>query len=48
MGLAYTREARSEGPDYLDRKTVCALAGVGVSSGHWGHREPAPHGAPAI
>jgi hypothetical protein len=24
------------------------VSGLGVSPGHWGHREPAPHGEPAV
>ena len=24
------------------------VAGLGVAPGHWAHREPAPHGEPAI
>jgi len=24
------------------------VSGLGVSPGHWGHREPAPHGEPAL
>ena len=24
------------------------VAGLGVSPGHWAHREPAPHGEPAV
>jgi hypothetical protein len=29
-------------------RTVHWVAGLGVSPGHWGHREPAPHGDPAV
>ena len=28
-------------------QTVHWVAGLGVSPGHWSHREPAPHGEPA-
>jgi hypothetical protein len=33
--------------------TTCGLdvhwvSGLGVEPGHWGHREPAPHGEPSI
>jgi hypothetical protein len=33
--------------------TKCGLdvhwvAGLGVSPGHWAHREPAPHGEPTV
>jgi hypothetical protein len=24
------------------------VAGLGVHPGHWGHREPAPHGDPVV
>jgi hypothetical protein len=24
------------------------VSGLGVSAGHWAHREPAPHGEPAV
>jgi hypothetical protein len=24
------------------------VSGLGVSTGHWAHREPAPHGEPAV
>jgi len=24
------------------------VAGLGVKPGHWGHREPAPHGDPVV
>jgi len=24
------------------------VSGLGVSPGHWAHREPAPHGEPAV
>jgi len=24
------------------------VSGLGVSPGHWGHREPTPHGEPAV
>jgi hypothetical protein len=24
------------------------IVGLGVSPGHWAHREPAPHGEPAV
>jgi hypothetical protein len=24
------------------------VSGLGVQPGHWGHREPAPHGEPAV
>src|SRR6185436_15039135 len=24
------------------------VSGLGVTPGHWGHREPAPHGEPAV
>jgi hypothetical protein len=24
------------------------VSGLGVTLGHWGHREPAPHGEPAV
>jgi hypothetical protein len=29
-------------------QTVHWVAGLGVSPGHWAHREPAPHGEPVI
>jgi hypothetical protein len=29
-------------------RTVHWVAGLGVSPGHWAHREPAPHGAPVV
>jgi hypothetical protein len=29
-------------------RTVHWVAGLGVSPGHWAHREPAPHGAPTV
>jgi len=29
-------------------RTVHWVAGLGVASGHWGHREPAPHGEPVV
>ncbi len=29
-------------------QTVHYVPGIGVSVGHWAHREPAPHGEPAI
>jgi hypothetical protein len=28
--------------------TVHWVAGLGVTPGHWAHREPAPHGEPAV
>lgn len=28
-------------------RTVHWVAGLGVTPGHWAHREPAPHGEPA-
>jgi hypothetical protein len=29
-------------------RTVHWVAGLGITPGHWAHREPAPHGAPAV
>ena len=29
-------------------RTVHWVAGLGTSPGHWGHREPAPHGEPVV
>ncbi len=29
-------------------RTVHRVGGLGVTRGHWAHREPAPHGDPAI
>jgi hypothetical protein len=29
-------------------QTVHWVAGLGVSIGHWAHREPAPHHEPAV
>jgi hypothetical protein len=29
-------------------REVHRIAGIGVSPGHWAHREPAPHGEPAV
>lgn len=29
-------------------QTVHWVVGLGVSPGHWAHREPAPHGEPAL
>ena len=29
-------------------RTVHWVAGLGVAPGHWGHREPAPHGEPVV
>lgn len=29
-------------------QTVHWVAGLGVSPGHWAHREPAPHGEPVV
>ena len=29
-------------------QTVHWVAGLGNSAGHWAHREPAPHGQPAV
>jgi ethanolamine ammonia-lyase small subunit len=29
-------------------QTVHWVAGLGISPGHWGHREPAPHGEPVV
>jgi hypothetical protein len=29
-------------------RTVHWVAGLGVSPGHWAHREPAPHGEPTM
>ncbi len=29
-------------------QTVHYVAGLGVTAGHWAHREPAPHGEPAV
>jgi hypothetical protein len=35
--------------DCLDcGRTVHWVAGLGVASGHWAHREPAPHGEPTV
>jgi hypothetical protein len=29
-------------------RTAHWVAGLGTSPGHWGHREPAPHGEPVV
>jgi hypothetical protein len=29
-------------------RTVHWVAGLGISAGHWAHREPAPHHEPAV
>jgi hypothetical protein len=29
-------------------RTVHWIGGLGITPGHWAHREPAPHGEPAI
>lgn len=29
-------------------QTIHWVAGLGVSPGHWGHREPAPHHEPVV
>jgi len=29
-------------------RTVHWVAGLGVTPGHWAHREPAPHGVPSL
>ena len=39
--------------DFSLNCTKCGLdvhwvSGLGVTPGHWGHREPAPHGEPAV
>ena len=39
--------------DFSLNCTKCGLdvrwvSGLGVTSGHWAHREPAPHGEPAV
>jgi hypothetical protein len=39
--------------DFVPNCKKCGLdvhwvSGLGVSPGHWGHREPAPHGDPAV
>jgi hypothetical protein len=39
--------------DFVPNCRKCGLdvhwvAGLGVTPGHWAHREPAPHGAPAL
>ena len=39
--------------DFSLNCTRCGLdvhwvSGIGVTPGHWGHREPAPHGEPAV
>jgi hypothetical protein len=44
---------RAELEDFSLNCSRCGLdvhwvSGLGVSPGHWAHREPAPHGAPAI
>ena len=40
-------------PVTVHARSKCGLdvhwvSGLGVSPGHWAHREPAPHGEPAI
>ena len=39
--------------DFVLNRSRCGLdvhwvSGLGVSPGHWAHREPAPHGEPAL
>jgi hypothetical protein len=39
--------------DFVLNRSKCGLdvhwvSGLGVSPGHWAHREPAPHGAPVF
>lgn len=29
-------------------QTVHWVAGLGITPGHWAHREPAPHGEPTV
>jgi hypothetical protein len=32
----------------IDQKERKWVAGLGPSPGHWAHREPSPHGEPAV